>query len=175
MIKYNMVWYGLVWYGMVWYDMVFISNRIIIHHSLLFSCIFSLLLFFRFFCHHNNNFIRIVVGKLWQQWTATNKIIFIVVVIAVVVVLFLNDGVHWKTSYGGCDGRGSLLRAEAIGMLLISLFIALMAKYSKRTNIKIVYVSDNLELIIRNKEHLDYKYPYPTDTLSAEFDITEQI
>ena len=50
-----------------------------------------------------------------------------------------------------------------------------MEKYSKRTNIKIVYVSDNLELINRNKEHLNYKYPYPKDPLSAEFDITEQI
>ena len=60
-------------------------------------------------------------------------------------------------------------------MLSISLVIALMAKYSNRTNIKIVYVSDNLELINRNKEHLNYKYPYPNDTLSAEFDITEQI
>ena len=60
-------------------------------------------------------------------------------------------------------------------MLSISLFIALMAKYSKQTNIKIVYVSDNLELINRNKEHLNYNYPYPNDTLSAEFYITEQI
>ena len=90
-------------------------------------------------------------------------------------VLSTADGVHLATLYGGCDGRGSLLRAEAVGMLSISLSIALMVKYSKRTNIKIVYVSDNLELINRNKEHLDYKDPYPNDTLSAEFDITEQI
>ena len=60
-------------------------------------------------------------------------------------------------------------------MLSISLFIVLLAKYSKRTNIKIIYVSDNLELINRNKEHLNYKDPYPNDTLAAEFDITEQI
>ena len=60
-------------------------------------------------------------------------------------------------------------------MLSISLFIALMAKYSNRTNIKIVYVSDNLELIKRNREHLKYNNPYPNDTLSSEFDITEQI
>ena len=60
-------------------------------------------------------------------------------------------------------------------MLSISLFIALLAKYSKRTNIKIIYVSDNLELIKRNKEHLNYTDPYPNNTLAAEFDITEQI
>ena len=90
-------------------------------------------------------------------------------------ILSTAGGVYLATSYGGCDGRGSLLRAEAVGMLSISLFIALMAKYSKRTNIKIVYVSDNLELINRNKEHLNYTDPYPNNTLAAEFDITEQI
>ena len=72
-------------------------------------------------------------------------------------VLSTADGVHLATSYGGCDGKGSSLRAEAVGMLSISLFIALTAKYSKRTNIKIVYLSDNLELINRNKEYLNYK------------------
>ena len=59
-------------------------------------------------------------------------------------------------------------------MLSNSPFIALIAKCSNCTNIKIVYVSDNMELINRNKDHLNYKYPYPIDILSAEFDITEQ-
>ena len=49
-----------------------------------------------------------------------------------------------------------------------------MAKHRKCTNIKIIYVSDNLELITRNKEHLNYTDTYPNNTLSAEFDITEQ-
>ena len=57
----------------------------------------------------------------------------------------------------------------------INFFIARMAKYSKRKNTKIVYVSDNLELINRNIEHLNYTDPYPNDTLVAEFDITEHI
>ena len=60
-------------------------------------------------------------------------------------------------------------------MLDILLFIALMAKHRKRTNIKIKYVSDNLELINRSKEHLNYINPYPDNTLSTEFNITEQI
>ena len=60
-------------------------------------------------------------------------------------------------------------------MLSISLFIALLAKYSKRTNIKIIYVSNNLELINRNKGHLNYTNSYPNNTLAAEFNITEQI
>ena len=90
-------------------------------------------------------------------------------------VLSTAGGLHLAKSYGGCDGRGSSLGAEAVGMLSISIFIALMAKHRKRTDIKIKYVSDNLELINRNREHLNYTSPYPNNTtLSAEFDITEQ-
>ena len=88
-------------------------------------------------------------------------------------VLSTVGGLHLAKSYGGCDGRGSLLRAEAVKMLYILLFIVLMAKHRKRTGIKIIYVSDNLELINRNKEHLNYINPYPNNTLSAEFDITK--
>ena len=83
-------------------------------------------------------------------------------------------GVHLATSYDGCDSQGSSLRAEAVGMLSISPFIALMEKHRKRTNIKIIFISDNLELINRNKEHLNYTNPYPNNTLAAEFDITKQ-
>ena len=68
-------------------------------------------------------------------------------------VLSTAGGVHLATSYSEYDDRGSSLRAEAVGMIFISLFIALLANYSKRTNIKIIYVSDNLELINRNEEH----------------------
>lgn len=93
-------------------------------------------------------------------------------------ILYRDDVTHFSVNDPlsiEVRSRGSSLRAEAVGMLSISLVIALMAKYSNRTNIKIVYVSDNLELIKRNKEHLNYKNPYPNDTLSLEFDITEQI
>ena len=90
-------------------------------------------------------------------------------------VLATAKGTHLATSFGGCDGRGSSLRAEAVGMLSISTFIALMAKHRNREDIKIVYVSDNLELIRRSKEHSNYTSPYPNNTLSAEYDITKQI
>ena len=50
-----------------------------------------------------------------------------------------------------------------------------MTKHRKHTNIKIIYVSNNLEIINRNKEHLNYTGPYPNNTLTAEFDITEHI
>ena len=67
------------------------------------------------------------------------------------------------------------MQTKIVGMLSISLFITLLAKYSKHTNIKIIYVSDNLELINRNKEHLNNTDPYPNNTLATDFDITEQI
>mmetsp|Transcript_18524 Transcript_18524/g.20378 ORF Transcript_18524/g.20378 Transcript_18524/m.20378 type:complete len:256 (+) Transcript_18524:246-1013(+) len=65
--------------------------------------------------------------------------------------------------------------AEAVGILSISIFIALMAKHRKLTYLKIKYIFDNLELINKSKEHLNYISPYPNNTLSAEFGITEQI
>ena len=40
---------------------------------------------------------------------------------------------------------------------------------------QVSYVSDNLELINRNKEYLNYTNPYSNNTLSVEFDITVQI
>ena len=90
-------------------------------------------------------------------------------------VLATADNKHLARLCGGCDGRGSSLRAEAVGMLSISLFMALMAKHRKQTDIKIVYVSDNLHLINTRKEHKNYNNSYPNNTLSSEFDITEKI
>ena len=83
--------------------------------------------------------------------------------------------VHSVKLYGGCNGRGSSLQAVAVGMLSISIFIALLAKHRKRTDIKIIYVSDNLELINRSKEHLKYINPHPNTVLLAKYNITEQI
>ena len=44
-------------------------------------------------------------------------------------VLSTAGGVHLATSYGGCDGRSSLLRAEAVEMLSISIFISRLCTY----------------------------------------------
>ena len=60
-------------------------------------------------------------------------------------------------------------------MLFILLFIALMVEHRKCTNIKIMYVSDNLEPINRNKKHLNYTDMYPINTTSDKLDITEEI
>ena len=46
-------------------------------------------------------------------------------------VLSTTGGVHLVKSYGGCNGRGSSLQAEAVGMLSITIFKALLAKHGK--------------------------------------------
>ena len=71
-------------------------------------------------------------------------------------VLSTAGGLCLAKSYGRCNGRDNSLQVEAVGMLSILIFIALMAKNRKRTDIKIIYVSNNLELINRSKEHLNY-------------------
>ena len=82
---------------------------------------------------------------------------------------------HFVKLFDGCDDRGSSLRVEAVGMLFISIFIPQMAKHRNRTNIRIKYVFDNLELVNRSKQHLNYINPYSNTTLSAEYDITKKV
>ena len=50
-----------------------------------------------------------------------------------------------------------------------------MAKHSNHNDLKIKYVTDNLELVNRSNKNLKYKHPYPNNTLLSEYDITEQI
>ena len=47
-------------------------------------------------------------------------------------------------------------------------------KHRNCTNIKIKYLSDNLELINRSKEHLNYVNLYPHTMLLSEYDINKQ-
>ena len=65
-------------------------------------------------------------------------------------VLSTAGGLHLAKTYGEYDDRDSSLRVEEVGMLSMLLFISLMENYRKCTNIKIKYVSDNLELIKRS-------------------------
>ena len=60
-------------------------------------------------------------------------------------------------------------------MLSVTMFIALIIKYLEVETMKIVFISDNLELIKRLKAHKHYNDPYPNETLKSEFDVTEQI
>ena len=90
-------------------------------------------------------------------------------------VVSTEKGLHLAKSFGRCDRRGSSLRVKVVGMLSIWIFVALMEKHRNGTNIQIKYASDNLELVNRGKEHLNYNHPYPNNTLSTKYDITEQI
>ena len=60
-------------------------------------------------------------------------------------------------------------------MLAISLFVGLLFQYFHRTEVKVICISDNAELIKRQIEHLEYDIPYTNMSLKAEFDLTEQI
>ena len=68
-------------------------------------------------------------------------------------------------------------------MLSVSVFIlAMIQQYQAHQHqhegclqIKVQYVSDNLELINKGKEYKGYDDPYPSGTLRAEYDVTEQI
>ena len=44
-------------------------------------------------------------------------------------LLALVKGIHFKKSFGGCNKKGNSLQAEAVGILSISIFVALMMKH----------------------------------------------
>jgi hypothetical protein len=60
-------------------------------------------------------------------------------------------------------------------MLSVTMFIALLKHYLEIETLKIVFISDNYELIRRLKVHKQYDEPYPNETLKSEFDVTEQM
>jgi hypothetical protein len=90
-------------------------------------------------------------------------------------ILATPTGERLAAAAGPCNGRGNSLRAEGAGMLSVTMFIALIIKYLEVETMKIVFISDNLELIKRLKAHKHYNDPYPNETLKSEFDVTEQI
>jgi hypothetical protein len=53
--------------------------------------------------------------------------------------------------------------------------VALIKHYLEIETMKIVFISDNSELIRRLKVHKQYDEPYPNQTLKSEFDGTKQI
>jgi ABC-type antimicrobial peptide transport system ATPase subunit len=60
-------------------------------------------------------------------------------------------------------------------MLSVTMFIALIKHYLKIEEMKIIFISDNSELIRRLNVHKFYDEPYPNETLKSEFDVSEQI
>jgi hypothetical protein len=85
------------------------------------------------------------------------------------------DGKRIVGSKGPCNGRGNSLRAEAAGMLSATMFLSILCKYLQVPVFNVVCISDNAELIRRCRAHLQYKEPFPNETLQSEYDVTEQI
>ena len=78
---------------------------------------------------------------------------------------------------GHSQGRESSLRAEATGMLSATVFLAMLQQYQQGTSkqLDVRYISDNMEIIKRGREHKEYTESYANTTLRAEYDVTEQI
>ena len=76
---------------------------------------------------------------------------------------------------GPSAGKGSSLRAEGSGMLCATVFLSLVCVFTNRFDITAHCWSDNAELIRRLKKHKKYEHPFPNETTSAEYDLTEQI
>ena len=90
-------------------------------------------------------------------------------------VISTPNGIRLALAAGPCSGRQNSLRCEAAGMLYVSLFVALLTTYYEIESVDITFVSENLELIKRSINHLDYTNPYPNTSLTSEYDLTEQI
>jgi hypothetical protein len=71
-------------------------------------------------------------------------------------ILATPTGKRLVAAAGPCNGRGNSLRAEGAGMLSATIFIALIKHYLKIETMKIVFISDNSELIRRLKVHKQY-------------------
>ena len=72
-------------------------------------------------------------------------------------------------------GRGNSLRAEGTGVISIALFLGLVKEYMGHDSLRVHFISDNLGLINRSRDHLTYTIPYVNTTVQAEHDLIEQI
>lgn len=90
-------------------------------------------------------------------------------------VISASNGIRLAMVAGQCSGRQNSIRSEAAGMLYVSLFYALLNTHFEMQSVDIIFVSDNLELIKRSRNHLDYTNLYPYTKLTSEYDWTEQI
>ena len=60
-------------------------------------------------------------------------------------------------------------------MLSVTVFFALIMKYTNNGSLTVTFVSNNQELINRCDAHLQYIITYPNETIKLEYDVTEQI
>ena len=83
------------------------------------------------------------------------------------------DCARGQGNVGPGFGRGNSLRAEGTGMLSIALFLGLVTEYIGHDILRVHFISDNLGLINRSRDHLTYTIPYVNATVQAEHDLIE--
>jgi hypothetical protein len=71
--------------------------------------------------------------------------------------------------------KRKLTTGRGAGMLSGTMLIALMEQFLNRPEVKITCITDNAELIRRCKAHKHYEDPFPNETLTSEYNISEQI
>ena len=80
-----------------------------------------------------------------------------------------------RGSGAGCGGSGSLLCAEAFGMLAANVFLQLACRFTNRSDfVRVVNIADNKTLIDRCTDHLQYNDLYPNAVLDTEQDATKE-
>ena len=82
-------------------------------------------------------------------------------------------GIRLATAGGTYGVRQNSLWSEAVRMLSISLYFALLTTHFEFDSVEITFVSDNLELIKRRRTRLEYTNPYPNTKFVFEYELTE--
>ena len=92
-------------------------------------------------------------------------------------ILCNDNGKRLANGWGPCNGRASSLRAEAAGMLAVTILVSSIQEYLNHPfeKIPIEFSCDNKTLIDRMSDRQDYKNVYPLMQLLPEMDVTEEI
>ena len=90
----------------------------------------------------------------------------------------LNDGDKLIAKGNGrCHGKSSSMRAEAMGMLGVTIFIGTVQEFSNYSlgGLQVSYYADNKALITRRNDHDHYETPFANQWLLPEADLIEEI
>ena len=92
-------------------------------------------------------------------------------------ILSNENGKRLANGWGPCNARSSSLRAEAAGMLAVTVFVGSIQEclYHPIENTPIEFSCDNKTLINRMIDRKTYKNVYPLMQLLPEMDVTEEI
>ena len=71
-------------------------------------------------------------------------------------------------------GRSNSLRAEGTGMLSIALFLGLVTTFFGHESLRVPFLSDNLGLINRSRDHLTYTISYVNTTVFSCGSLVDQ-